>query len=149
MSRFEIDQRVGCIAIIDTEHPKYTKDHAGLGSHLPYVLWYSNGKWDEGDWTVEEETIKEAKERLNHFKRIAGEPFTENELEYVERKVIEVPSLGLSYSNYSYLVSAFEFPLAPYMTGMFKDNPAYEALDRALTKVKDEKIILCFGRFDG
>ena len=58
MPRFFIDERVGCIAIRDSQHPDFDIEHQGLDSELPCVVKFEMGKLVNNEWIVGDETIK-------------------------------------------------------------------------------------------
>ena len=58
MPRFFIDERVGCIAIRDRQHPDFDIEHQGLDSELPCVVKFEMGKLVNNEWIVIDETIK-------------------------------------------------------------------------------------------
>lgn len=41
--RFFIDERVGCIAVIDRQHPDYDPKRQGLEERMGGVVWYEDG----------------------------------------------------------------------------------------------------------
>lgn len=61
MPRFFVDERVGCIAIRDTQHPEFDVEHQGLDSELPDVVKFEMGTLVDNEWVVSEEIIE-------HFK---------------------------------------------------------------------------------
>lgn len=67
--RYIIDKRIGCVAIIDTEHESY-KDEAyrsnGLSPDLRYVVEFWSGYKDEddGNWYVMPSAIEDAEKQL-------------------------------------------------------------------------------------
>ena len=75
--RYEIDQRVGCIAVVDTE-VKSNSD--GLHPDTPGVAKYWHGYQDiitckecghikPSDWKIEDSDIKEAKELVEKLNK--------------------------------------------------------------------------------
>jgi hypothetical protein len=69
MPRFFIDERAGCIAIRDREHPKFDKDHKGLEAYLPDVVAFEMGKQVKLgkfiSWDLEPKIIKAFKNRCD------------------------------------------------------------------------------------
>lgn len=63
MPRFFLDERVGCIAIRDTQHPDYDVEHQGLDSELPDVVEFEMGKLINNEWVVPEDVVNSFKER--------------------------------------------------------------------------------------
>lgn len=61
MPRFFVDKRVGCIAIRDTQHPKFDVEHQGLDSELPDVVKFEMGTLVNNEWVVSEEITKQFK----------------------------------------------------------------------------------------
>ena len=61
MPRFFVDERVGCIAIRDTQHPEFDVEHQGLDSELPDVVRFEMGTIVNNEWVVSDE-------RIEHFK---------------------------------------------------------------------------------
>lgn len=55
--RYFVDERVGCIAVRDSEHPEYDKDYQGLNSDLEDVVCIYYGKYTNDVWNVEQEYI--------------------------------------------------------------------------------------------
>lgn len=62
MQRFFIDERVGCIAIRDTQHPEFDLEHQGLDSELPDVVKFEMGALVNNEWVVSEEIIGQFKD---------------------------------------------------------------------------------------
>ena len=58
---FFVDERVGCIAIRDTQHPEFDVEHQGLDSELPDVVKFEMGTLVNNEWVVSEEITE-------HFK---------------------------------------------------------------------------------
>jgi hypothetical protein len=70
MPRYFIDERAGCAAVRDREHPKYDKDYPGLHQDTPDVSVYAHGfqNHKKGCWEVERLEIDYLKlecDRLN------------------------------------------------------------------------------------
>ncbi len=61
MPRFFVDERVGCIAIRDTQHPEFDVEHQGLDSELPDVVKFEMGTLINNEWVVSEEIIERFK----------------------------------------------------------------------------------------
>lgn len=61
MPRFFVDERVGCIAIRDTHHPKFDVEHQGLDSELPDVVKFQMGTLVNNEWVVSEEITEQFK----------------------------------------------------------------------------------------
>jgi hypothetical protein len=57
MPRFFVDERVGCIAIRDSQHPDFDVEHQGLDPELPCVVKFEMGKLINNEWIVSDETI--------------------------------------------------------------------------------------------
>ena len=61
MPRFFVDERVGCIAIRDTQHPEFDVEHQGLDAELPDVVKFEMGKLVNNEWVVSDETVEQFK----------------------------------------------------------------------------------------
>ena len=61
MPRFFVDERVGCIAIRDTQHPEFDIEHQGLDSELPDVVKFEMGTLINNEWVVSEEMTEKFK----------------------------------------------------------------------------------------
>lgn len=61
MPRFFVDERVGCIAIRDTQHPEFDIEHQGLDSELPDVVKFEMGTLINNEWVVSEEVTEKFK----------------------------------------------------------------------------------------
>jgi len=61
MPRFFVDERVGCIAIRDTQHPEFDVEHQGLDSELPDVVKFEMGTLINNEWVVSEEMTEKFK----------------------------------------------------------------------------------------
>jgi len=56
--RFFVDIRVGCAAVRDSQHPKYSKNYPGLNQDLEDIVAWKQGVRDILDeWSVKEEDI--------------------------------------------------------------------------------------------
>jgi hypothetical protein len=71
--RFFVDERIGCIAIRDREHPDFDKDHQGLDADLPDVVAFEMGKQVKFDkfisWDLDPKIIKSFKNRCDILNR--------------------------------------------------------------------------------
>ena len=69
MPRFFVDERAGCIAIRDRQHPDFDKDHQGLDADLPDVVAFEMGKQVKFggfiSWDLEPKIIKAFKNRCD------------------------------------------------------------------------------------
>lgn len=69
--RYQLDERVGCIAIVDTQHQDFSKRENGfrngLGSDDTDVIYYATGKWENGSWNVPKELKEEALRKLEYL----------------------------------------------------------------------------------
>lgn len=66
--RYFVDQRAGCAAIRDSQHPNYNPNYQGLHFDTSDVVEYRHGFQEESNWTMKDEDIKFLKiecERLN------------------------------------------------------------------------------------
>jgi len=61
MPRFFVDERVGCIAIRDTQHPEFDVEYQGLDCELPDVVKFEIGTLINNEWVVSEEIIENFK----------------------------------------------------------------------------------------
>ena len=59
MPRFFVDERVGCIAIRDSQHPDFDVEHQGLDHELPCVVKFKLGNLVNNEWIVSDETIEQ------------------------------------------------------------------------------------------
>jgi hypothetical protein len=73
MSRFFIDERVGCIAVQDKKYPKYDPTYPGLHFDTPDVIFYTHGRQEQGGWYIDERDIKKAKEVLEYLNSIIND----------------------------------------------------------------------------
>ena len=68
--RYIVDERNGCIAIRDTEHPKF-KESGGINQDLPDVVYFEMGtKIDTGKfitWDIDPKTIRVFHSRCNYL----------------------------------------------------------------------------------
>ena len=56
--RFFVDIRVGCAAVRDSQHPKYSKNYPGLNQDLEDIVAWKQGVRDVLDeWSVKEEDV--------------------------------------------------------------------------------------------
>ena len=69
MPRFFVDERAGCIAIRDRQHPDFDKDHQGLDADLPDVVAFEMGKQVKFDkfisWDLDPKIIKAFRNRCD------------------------------------------------------------------------------------
>jgi len=57
MPRYFVDERAGCAAVRDREHPKYNKDYPGLHHDTPDVIEYKHGSVEGGKWIVDQDDL--------------------------------------------------------------------------------------------
>lgn len=58
MKRYEVDKRVGCIAIVDTLHEEYANRGQGLHSDDEFIVLFVNGQQSaNNDWYIPDEVI--------------------------------------------------------------------------------------------
>lgn len=69
-SRFFIDERVGCIAVRDREHPDYDPKYPGLHNDTADVIFYAHGSKNDQGWFVEERFRRKAEQVLRHLQSI-------------------------------------------------------------------------------
>ena len=62
MPRFFVDERVGCIAIRDTQHPDFDVEHQGLDSDMPCVVKFQMGNLVRNGWELREDTVQSFKD---------------------------------------------------------------------------------------
>lgn len=67
ISRFFIDERVGCIAVRDRKHPEYNPDYPGLHNDTADVIFYAHGSRTDEGWTVDERWRLKAEQVLKHL----------------------------------------------------------------------------------
>lgn len=65
--RFFVDERIGCIAIRDTEHPRYDADYPGLHHDTCDVVWFRLGYKDDSGWHIHESDRKTAEAELERL----------------------------------------------------------------------------------
>jgi hypothetical protein len=59
MPRFFVDKRVGCIAIRDSHHPEFNKEHQGLDSELPCIVKFKMGEYVNNEWNLSNQIIEQ------------------------------------------------------------------------------------------
>ena len=62
MPRFFVDERVGCIAIRDTQHPEFDVEHQGLDADMPCVVKFQMGNLAKNGWELRDDTIQRFKD---------------------------------------------------------------------------------------
>ena len=62
MPRFFVDERVGCIAIRDTQHTDFDVEHQGLDSDMPCVVKFQMGNLVRNGWELREDTVQRFKD---------------------------------------------------------------------------------------
>ena len=62
MPRFFVDERVGCIAIRDSNHPDFDIEHQGLDADMPCVVKFQMGNLAKNGWELRDDTIQRFKE---------------------------------------------------------------------------------------
>lgn len=72
--RYFIDERAGCAAVRDREHPKYNKDYQGLHRDTPDVAVYAHGKQNhkKGYWEMKDTDINYLKLECDRLNRSNG-----------------------------------------------------------------------------
>ncbi len=68
-SRFYIDERAGCIAVRDREHPYFNPEYQGLHQSNADVIFYAHGFQKEGVWNIHPYDIQKAKNVCEHLNR--------------------------------------------------------------------------------
>ena len=61
MHRFFVDERVGCIAIRDMQHPEFNIEHQGLDAELADVVKFQMGTLINNEWVVSDEITEQFK----------------------------------------------------------------------------------------
>ena len=69
-SRFFIDERVGCIAIRDKNHPSYDPDYQGLHNDTADVIFYAHGNKNDEGWYADERFRRKAQQVLEHLQSL-------------------------------------------------------------------------------
>jgi hypothetical protein len=73
MDRFFIDERVGCIAVRDRQHPDYDPEYPGLHLDTPDVIFYTSGvnvqdpETGSWEWEMPKHKINKAHEVCRHL----------------------------------------------------------------------------------
>lgn len=70
ISRFFLDERVGCIAVRDRKHPQHNPDYQGCHNDTADVIFYAPGSKNEQGWFVEERWRRKAEEVLKHLQSL-------------------------------------------------------------------------------
>lgn len=67
--RYKVDKRVGCAAIVDTQHSDYiNNEQEGLESDYPYVVEYIFGEWtSDGRWEIDPIAVNSLQARCNEM----------------------------------------------------------------------------------
>ena len=58
MPRYYVDERAGCAAVRDREHPKFNKDYRGLHHDTSDVVEYKHGRTEGGTWIVDPKDLE-------------------------------------------------------------------------------------------
>ena len=63
--RFQVDKRIGCVAVVDTKHPEYPREkYPVFNKETPWVVRYWNGRqygveaWTH--WTISDKCVASA-----------------------------------------------------------------------------------------
>lgn len=74
MPRYFIDERAGCAAVRDREHPKYDKAYQGLHQDTPDVVVYAHGfqNHEKGCWEMKDVDINYLKLECDRLNRLNG-----------------------------------------------------------------------------
>ena len=59
LPRFFVDKRVGCIAIRDSHHPEFNKEHQGLDYELPCIVKFKMGEYVNNEWNLSNQIIEQ------------------------------------------------------------------------------------------
>ena len=81
--RYFIDKRIGCIAIVDREHPDYDPSHPGIEPGTCGVVWYEHGlcvqdkcptchRDRSGGWALAKGAIERAEQKLAELMEVAN-----------------------------------------------------------------------------
>lgn len=69
--RFFVDERLGCIAVRDRQHPKYSKDYPGLHFDTVDVICYIHGTRNEkNDWVISDRDRLLCQQRADYLNSI-------------------------------------------------------------------------------
>lgn len=58
MPRFFVDRRIGCIAIIDSQHPDFDKEYEGLNVDMPFIVKFQMGDLSRDGWNIKEDVVR-------------------------------------------------------------------------------------------